>query len=83
MNYLELKQAIKDYTENFEQTFDDNIPVFVKQAEKRIYNTVQFPSLRKNVTGNLTSGNKYLSTPGDFLSVYSLAIVVSGWTYSK
>ena len=81
MNYSELRQAIKDYTENFEQTFDDNIPVFVKQAEKRIYNTVQFPSLRKNVTGNLTSGNKYLSTPGDFLSVYSLAIVVSGEYY--
>jgi hypothetical protein len=81
MNYLELKQAIKDYTENFEQTFDDNIPVFVKQAEKRIYNTVQFPSLRKNVTGSLTNGNKYLSTPPDFLSVYSLAIVVSGEYY--
>ena len=78
MNYAELRQAIKDYTENFEQTFDDNIPVFVREAEKRIYNTVQFPSLRKNVTGNLTPGNKYLSAPSDFLSVYSLAVVVDG-----
>jgi hypothetical protein len=82
MNYAELRQAIKDYTENFEQTFDDNIPVFVKEAEKRIYNTIQFPSLRKNVTGNLTAGNKYLSAPSDFLSVYSLAVVVNGeYTY--
>lgn len=74
MNYEQLTTAICDYTENFEQVFLDNISVFVKQAEDRIYNSVQLPALRKNVTGTLTSGNKYLSCPNDFLSVYSLAV---------
>jgi hypothetical protein len=75
MNYTELTAAICDYTQNFEQDFVANIPVFVKQAEQRIYNTVQFPSIRKNVTGQTTASNKYLSCPGDFLAVYSLAVV--------
>ena len=78
MNYLQLKQAIKDYTENFEQTFDDNIPVFVKQAEQRVYNMMQFPALRKNVTGATSPANKYLACPDDFLSVYSLAVINNG-----
>jgi hypothetical protein len=52
-----------------------NIPVFVKQAEQRIYNTVQFPSLRKNVTGSTSTNNKYLACPGDFLAAYSMAVV--------
>ena len=77
MTYTELRQAIKDYTENFETTFDNNIPVFVKQAENRIFNTIQFPALRKNVTGNLTANNKYLATPADFLAVFSLAVINS------
>ena len=55
MTYTELQAAICDYTQNFEQDFVANIPVFVRQAEQRIYNTVQFPSLRKNMTGTLTS----------------------------
>ena len=67
MNYAQLTAAICDYTENFESTFISNIPVFVKQAEDRIYNSVQLPSLRKNVTGTLTVDNKYLSCPDDFL----------------
>jgi hypothetical protein len=75
MNYTELVTAIQDYTENFETTFNANIPVFVKQAEQRVFNSVQFPSLRKNVTGTLTVGNPYLSCPSDFLSSYSLAVV--------
>lgn len=75
MNYTQLTAAICDYTQNFDQDFIDNIPVFVKQAEQRIYNTVQFPSLRKNVTGSTSSNNKYLSTPQDFLAVYSLAVI--------
>jgi hypothetical protein len=50
MNYAALSAAIQDYTQNYETEFVANIPVFVKQAEQRIYNTVQFPSLRKNVT---------------------------------
>jgi hypothetical protein len=74
MNYSQLKTAIEDYTQNYETTFIANIPVFVEQAEQRIYNSVQFPSLRKNVTGVLTAGNKYLSAPNDYLSTYSLAI---------
>jgi len=74
MNYTQLVSAIQDYTENFETTFNANIPVFVKQAEKRIFNSVQFPSLRKNVTGNVSTSNPYLSCPSDFLSSYSLAV---------
>ncbi len=75
MNYTELQAAICDYTQNFESDFVANIPVFVQQAEQRIYNTVQFPSLRKNVTGVTSANNKYLSCPADFLSVYSLAVI--------
>ena len=74
MNYTQLKTAIEDYTQNYETTFIANLPVFVEQAEQRIYNSIQFPSLRKNVTGILTSQNKYLSCPNDFLAPYSLAI---------
>lgn len=75
MNYTELSAALVAYTENTGQDFADNIPTFVQQAEKRIYNTVQLTSLRKNVTGVTTINNKYLSCPNDFLSVYSLAVV--------
>jgi hypothetical protein len=74
MNYAALKAAIQSYTENYETDFVTNIPVFVGQAEQRIYNSIQFPSLRKNMTGVLQTGNKYLSCPSDFLSAYSLAI---------
>jgi hypothetical protein len=75
MTYTELQAAICDYTQNFEQDFVSNIPVFVKQAEQRIFNTVQFPSIRKNVMGVTSTNNKYLSCPNDFLAVYSLAVV--------
>jgi hypothetical protein len=81
MNYTQLTAAICDYTQNFDQDFIDNIPVFVEQAEQRIYNTVQFPSLRKNVTGLTTTNNKYLSAPADFLAVYSLAIIDATGAY--
>lgn len=75
MNYTELKNAIIAYTENQDPSFEAEIPVFVKQAEFRIYNSVQFPSLRKNVTGITTASNKYLECPSDFLSVYSMAVI--------
>lgn len=75
MNYTQLTAAICDYTQNFDQDFIDNIPVFVTQAEQRIFNTVQFPSIRKNVTGVTSANNKYLSCPGDFLATYSLAVI--------
>ena len=74
MNYTDLKTAIKDYTQNYETTFVADLPVFISQAEQRIYNSVQFPSLRKNVTGILTASNKYLSCPNDYLASYSLAV---------
>lgn len=85
MNYSELSAAIQSYTENQfpVTTLADGSTVssasqiarFVQQAEQRIYNTVQFPSLRKNVTGTTTIGNKYLSCPTDFLAVYSMAVI--------
>jgi len=75
MNYAALSAAIQAYTENTETDFVANIPVFVTQAEQRIYNTVQFPSIRKNVQGSMAANNKYLQCPDDFLAVYSLAVI--------
>jgi hypothetical protein len=75
VNYTQLSNAIQAYTENPSSDFVAQIPVFVQQAEQRIYNTVQFPSLRKNVTGTTSAGNKYLACPNDFLAVYSMAVV--------
>jgi hypothetical protein len=81
MNYTELSAAIQSYTQNYETEFVDNIPLFVQQAEQRIYNSVQFPSLRKNVTGTATINNKYLACPNDFLSSYSLAVIDEDGAY--
>ena len=75
MNYTQLSDAIQAYAENTEANFVAEIPVFVQQAEQRIYNTVQFPSLRKNVTGTTSANNKYLGCPDDFLAVYSIAAI--------
>ena len=75
MNYTQLSANIQAYTENTESNFVAEIPVFVQQAEQRIYNSVQFPSIRKNVTGITTTSNKYLSCPSDFLAVYSMAVI--------
>ncbi len=76
MNYTELKTAVEDYTENTFSAAD--FATMTKQAEQKIYNTVQLPSLRKNVTGVLSQGNQYLATPNDFLSVFSLAVFPTG-----
>ncbi len=83
MNYIELSQAIQNYAENTESLFVQSIPMFVKEAERRIYNSVQLPSLRKNVTGSMSTDNKYVSLPYDWLANYSLAIIdpITG-TYS-
>ena len=81
MNYEQLYNNIQAYAENTEQLFVANIPVFVMEAEERIYNSVQLPSLRKNVTGNLTAGNQYLSLPNDYLSTFSLAVIDSSNNY--
>lgn len=82
MNYTELSNAIQAYTENYETDFVANIPVFVEQAEQRIYNSVQFAALRKNVTGSTTTSVKYLACPSDFLSSYSLAVVDGTGAYT-
>jgi hypothetical protein len=57
------------------------IDTFITQAEQRIYNSVQFPSLRKNVTGATTTSNKYLSCPSDFLATYSMAVIDATGSY--
>ncbi len=75
MNYAALSAAIQAYTENTEADFIAEIPVFVQQAEQRIYNSMQFPSIRKNVTGSTTANNKYVGCPNDFLAVYSMAVI--------
>lgn len=82
MNYVELNQAIQNYSENTEALFVANIPMFIKEAESRIYNSVQLPSLRKNVLGTLTTNNKYLSCPEDWLSTYSLAVIDNTGSYA-
>ena len=73
MTYTELVAAIESYTENQYSTSDVN--TFIQNAEQRIYNTVQLPDLRKNVTGTMTSGNKYFSLPSDWLSTFSIAVI--------
>ena len=95
MNYSTLFETIKGYTENdfpntqygdptaANTTFTskEQIDTFIQQAEQRIYNSVQFPSIRKNVTGTTTNGNKYLSSPSDFLAVYSMAVIDGDGNY--
>ena len=96
MNYQELFTQIQTYTENqFPDTFVQvttggsqtnvnavtQINTFIMQAEERIYNTVQIPSLRKNVTGNCSSTSKYLACPNDYLSTYSLAVIKADGSY--
>ena len=76
MTYTELVVLVSDYCENTFPTVD--MDTFIKQAEQRIYNTVQLANLRKNVTGTITANNKYLSCPDDFLSAYSLALYPVG-----
>lgn len=75
MTYTELVNAIKAYTENYDADFEAYIDTFIRQTETRVYNTVQIPALRRNVTGLLTAENKYLSAPSDFLAVYSMAVI--------
>jgi hypothetical protein len=81
MNYTALSNAIQAYTENTEADFVANIPVFVTQSEQRIYNSVQFPSIRKNVVGVVSTTSTYLAAPDDFLAVYSLAVVDADGSY--
>lgn len=81
MNYTELRQAIIDYTETDESLFVANIPTFVEIAEERIYNSVNLPALRKNVTGTMTQNNKYITIPADWLATYSIARIDNDGSY--
>ena len=91
MNYTSLYNTIQSYTENqFPDVYlasgstvsaTTQINTFITQAEQRIYNSVQFPSLRKNVTGFTTTSNKYLACPSDFLATYSMAVIDSTGSY--
>jgi hypothetical protein len=88
MNYTQLVSAIKGYAENdFPNTVGaftsaDQIATFVQQAEQRVYNDIQLPALRKNVTGTLTTGNKYLACPSDWLATFSVAIINANNEYT-
>ena len=75
MNYSQLSQQIQDYCESTEQSFVANIPTFVQLAEERIYNSVQIPAIRKNVTGTMTQNFQYFQLPSDWLSTFSLAVI--------
>lgn len=73
MNYTQLVAEIQNYVEDTFTT--EVINTFITQAEQRIYNVVQLPALRKNVTGSLTAGNKYLAMPSNWLATFSLAVI--------
>jgi hypothetical protein len=81
MTYTELKAAIQAYTENLDTSFIAEIPVFVEQAEQRIYNSVQFPSQRKTATLSTASSVQFVDCPTDFLSVYSMAVIDATSSY--
>ena len=75
MNYSTLSTLIQQYCESTETTFVANIPTFVQLAEERIYNSVQIPAIRRNQTGTLSTNNKYLTLPSDWLATFSLAVI--------
>ena len=79
--YATLKTAIQDYCETTETTFDNNLALFIKEAEERILKNVNMPLFRKNVTGTATTDSPYLSSPSDFLAPYSLAVISSNVYY--
>lgn len=76
--YTTLTQAIKDWTENDETTFNDNITYFVQNAEERIFYSVDLETFRKNQSGTMTASNKYLAVPSDYLAPFALSITVNG-----
>jgi hypothetical protein len=80
MNYAQLVATVRSYLEADLSTTD--MDTAIQQAERRIYNSVQFTSLKQNVTGSTTSGNRYLYCPDDFLAAYSLAVIDSSGVYS-
>ena len=80
--YTTLKSAIQDYTQNTESTFVADLAIIITQAEQRIIKSVELPNFRKNVTGNLSSGNQYLAAPSDYLYPYSLATIDTNGNYT-
>jgi hypothetical protein len=76
--YTTLVQAVKDFTEYDETTFNSYIPTFIRNCEERILFSVQLVDFRYNVTGTTTASNQYLGLPSDFLSSYSLSVTVDG-----
>ena len=82
MNYATLLQTVQDYLESSEPTFVSYIPTFVELAENRIFNEVQMPAMRENLTGYLTAGNKYLALQDDYLAVFSLAVIDGSGNYN-
>lgn len=81
MNYAQLYVAIQSYVQNYGDDFISNIPTFVREAERRIYNSVQLAYLRKTLVGSLSNGVQYLGTPTDFLSTYSLSLKKQDGSY--
>lgn len=71
--YAEICALVEDTVEN--SFTAEQLANFCTLAEQKLYQAVQIPALRKNVIGNLTATNKYLTLPTDFLYVYSLAVV--------
>ena len=82
MNYATLVTTIESFAEDYDAAFVAQIPQFVKNAEAKIYTSVQLPNLRRNVTGTLTANNKYLTLPTDFLAVYSMAVIDGTGSYT-
>ena len=81
MTLAELKTLIQNYVENEETTFVNSLDDFIKNAEERIFELIQFDYFRKNVTGSLTTGNTYLTTPTDYQMSFSLAVIDASGDY--
>jgi hypothetical protein len=73
-----LTASVQEWTQNDESTFVAEIPFFIKNAEERIFKTVDLDYFRKNVTGTATSGNKFLEKPSDYMATFSLSLINSG-----
>ena len=82
MNYTSLLSSVQEYTQNSESTFVAEIPNMVKQVEDRIQHIIQLPVFRKTSSGVMTSSNRFLATPTDFVAAYSLAVLNGSSEYS-
>lgn len=78
MTYAQLKQAVQDYTQSYETSFVNNLPLFIRLAEERILKNVRLNLFQKNQSGSTTTGNKYLKLPSDFLAPMSLSLTIGG-----